>query len=121
MGKVLLSLQATSTNQIHELEKQVASITTELYHTHQQNVTLAPNKPTSNNPKRGRSSLRTPTQYAYTPATPHPHKPATDDLTLAACIAAAAKHKEKLFTTITYKQKKPVLPTIIPKSLPYIE
>jgi hypothetical protein len=35
MEKALLSSQATSTNHIRELEKQVASITTELYHMRQ--------------------------------------------------------------------------------------
>jgi hypothetical protein len=122
MEKALLSAQATSTNRIRELEKQVASITAELYHTRQQqNATPAPNKPTSNNPERGRPSVRAPTQRACTPATPHPHKPTTDDLTWAARIAAAAEHNEKPFTTIACKQKKPAPPTIIPKSLPHIE
>jgi hypothetical protein len=122
MEKALLSAQATSTNRIRELEKQVASITAKLHRTRQQqNATPAPNKPTGNNPERGRSSARAPTQRASTPATPRPHKPTTDDLTWAARIAAAAEHNEKPFTTVARKQKKPVPPTIIPKSLPRIE
>jgi hypothetical protein len=122
MEKAILSSQATSTNRIHELEKQVASITAELYRTRQQqNTTPAPNKPTGNNPERGRSSAYAPTEHACTPAAPHPHKPTTNDLTWAARIATAAKHNEKPFTTIARKQKKPAPPTIIPKSLPRIE
>jgi hypothetical protein len=100
----------------------VASITAELHRTRQQqNATPAPNKPTGNNPERGRSSARAPTQHACTPAAPRPHKPTTDDLTWAARIAAAAEHNEKPFTTIARKQKKPAPPTIIPKSLPRME
>jgi hypothetical protein len=122
MEKAILSSQATSTNHIHELEKQVATITTELHRMcQQQNATPAPNKPTGNNPERGRSSARAPTQRTHTPAATRPHKPTTDDLTWAAHITAAAKHNEKPFTTVTCKQKKPALPTIIPKSLPRIE
>jgi hypothetical protein len=122
MEKAILSSEATSTNRIRELEKQVASITAELHRTcQQQNATPAPNKPTGNNPERGRSSARAPTQRACTPAAPHPHKPTTDDLTWAARIAAAAEHNEKPFTTVARKQKKPAPPTIIPKSLPRIE
>jgi hypothetical protein len=61
MEKVLLSSQATSTNRIRELEKQVASVTAELHRTRQQhNTTPAPNRPTGNNPERGRSSAPRP-------------------------------------------------------------
>jgi hypothetical protein len=122
MEKALLSSQATSTNHIHEVEKQVASITAELHHTRQQqNATPAPNKPTGYNPKRGRSSARAPTQRAHTPATPRPHKPTSDDLSWAARIATAADANEKQFTTVSRKKKKPTLPPLIPKSLPRIE
>jgi hypothetical protein len=122
MEKALLSSQATSTNRIRELEKQVASITTELHRARQQQTaTPAPNKPTGNNPERGRSSACAPTQRAHTPAAPRPHKPTTDNLTWAARITAAAEHNEKPFTTVVCKQKKPAPPTIIPKSLPRIE
>jgi hypothetical protein len=100
----------------------VASITTELHRTRQQqNATPAPNKPTGNNPERGRSSARAPTQRAYTPAAPCPHKPTTDDLTWAARITAAAESNEKPFTTVSRKKKKPAPPPLIPKSLPRIE
>jgi hypothetical protein len=120
--KAILSSQATSTNRIRELEKQVASITTELHHARQQqNATQAPNKPTGNNPERGRSSTHAPTQRVGTPATPRPHKPTTDDLTWAAHITAAAENNDKPFTTVSHKKKKPVPPTIIPTSLPHIE
>jgi hypothetical protein len=122
MEKAILSSQATSTNRIHELEKQVASITAELHHMRQQqNATPAPNKPTGNNPERGRSSVRAPTQRAGTPATPHPHKPTTDDLTWAARITAVAENNGKPFTTVSCKKKKPAPPPLIPKSLPHIE
>jgi hypothetical protein len=122
MEKAILSSQATSTNRIRELEKQVASITAELHCTcQQQNATPAPNKPSGNNPERGRSSARAPTQHARTPAAPRPHKPTTDDLTWAARITAAAENNEKPFTTVSRKKKKPAPPTIIPKSLPHIE
>jgi hypothetical protein len=122
MEKAILSSQATSTNRIRELEKQVASITAELHRTcQQQNTTPAPNKPTGNNPERGRSSARAPTQRAGTPAAPRPHKPTTDELTWAARIAAAADTNEKQFTTVTRKKKKPAPPPLIPKSLPRIE
>jgi hypothetical protein len=122
MEKALLSSQATSTNPIRELEKQVASITTELHRTRQQqNATPTPNKPTGNNPEWGRSSVRTPTQHARTPAAPCPHKPTTDDLTWAARITAAAESNEKPFTTMSCKKKKPAPRPRIPKSLPRIE
>jgi hypothetical protein len=122
MEKALLSSQATSTNRIHELEKQVASITAELHRMRQQHsATPAPNKPTGNNPDRGRSSARTPTQRVSTPATPCPHKPTTDDLTWAARITAAADTNEKQFTTVSRKKKKSAPPPLIPKSLPRIE
>jgi hypothetical protein len=122
MEKAILSSQATSTNRIRELEKQVASITTELHRTcQQQNATPAPNKPAGNNPERGISSAHAPTQRAGTPAAPRPHKPATDDLTWAARITAAANNNEKPFTTVSRKKKKPTLPPLIPKSLPRIE
>jgi hypothetical protein len=100
----------------------VASITAELHRTHQQqNATPAPNKPTGNNPERGRSSMRAPTHRAGTPAAPRPHKPTTDDLTWAAHITTAADNNEKPFTTVSRKKKKPTLPPLIPKSLPRIE
>jgi hypothetical protein len=122
MEKAILSSQATSTNRIHELEKQVASITAELHRTRQQqNATPAPNKPTGNNPERGRSSARAPTQRAGTPAAPRPHKPTTDDLTWAARITAAAESNNKPFTTVSRIKKKPAPPPLIPKSLPRIE
>jgi hypothetical protein len=122
MEKALLSSQATSTNRICELEKQVASITTELQRTRQQqNATPAPNKPTGNNPERGRSSAHTPTQRACTPATAHPHNPTTDNLSWAARMTAAAEANEKQFTTVSRKKKKPTPPLLIRKSLPRIE
>jgi hypothetical protein len=65
--------------------------------------------------------MSTPTQYTYTPAAPCLHQPTTDNLTWAACITAAAESNEKLFTTVVHKKKKPVLPPLIPKSLPRIE
>jgi hypothetical protein len=119
MEKALLSSQATSTNRIRELEKQVASITAEIHRMRQQhNTTPAPNKPTGNNPERGRSSAHAPTKHARTPATPRPHNPTTGDLSWAACIAAAAEANEKQFTTMSRKKKKPTPPPLIPKSLP---
>jgi hypothetical protein len=122
MEKARLSSQATSTNHIHELEKQVASITTELHHVHQQqNATPAPNKPTGNNPERARSSTCALTECTGTPAARHLHKPTTDDLTWAARITAVAKNNEKPFTTVSRKKKNPVPPTIIPKSLPHVD
>jgi hypothetical protein len=122
MEKAILSSQATSTNRIRELEKQVASITAELHRRHQQqNATPAPNKPTGNNPERGRSSAHAPTQCAGTPAAPRPHKPTTDDLTWAARITVAAENNDKPFTTVSCKKKKPAPPPLIPKSLPRIE
>jgi hypothetical protein len=122
MEKAILSSQATSTNRIRELEKQVASITAKLHRTHQQqNTTPAPNQPTGNNPERARSSTRAPTQRACTPAAPRPHKPTTDDLTWAAHITATGERNEKPFTTVSRKKKKPALSPLIPKSLPRIE
>jgi hypothetical protein len=122
MEKALLPSQATSTNRIRELEKQVASITAELHRMRQQqNATPTPNKPTGNNPEWGRSSTRAPTQCARTPVTPCPHKPTTDDLTWAAHITAAAESNEKPFTTVSREKKKPAPPPLIPKSLPRIE
>jgi hypothetical protein len=122
MEKALLSSQGTSTNRIHELEKQVSSITAELHHTCQQhNATPAPNKPTGNNPERGRSSAPHPDRREHTPAAPQPHKPTTDNLTWAARTTAAAEHNKKPFTTVARKQKKPAPPTIIPKSLPRVD
>jgi hypothetical protein len=122
MEKAILSSQATSTNRIRELEKQVASITAELHRTcQQQTATPAPNKLTGNNPERGRSSARAPTQCAGTPAAPRPHKPTTDDLTWAAHITAAAENSEKPFTNVSRKKKKPAPTPLIPKPLPRIE
>jgi hypothetical protein len=122
MEKAILSSQATSTNRIRELQKQVASITAELHRTRQQqNATPAPNKPSGNNPERGRSSARAPTQRAGTPAAPRPHKPTTDDLTWAARVTAAAENNGKPFTTVSRKKKKPAPTPLIPKSLPRIE
>jgi hypothetical protein len=122
MEKALLSSQATSTNRIRELEKQVASITAKLHRTRQQqNTTPAPNKPTGYNPERGRSSARAPTQRARTPATPRPHNPTSDDLSWAARITAAADANEKQFTTMSRNKKKPAPPPLIPKSLPGIK
>jgi hypothetical protein len=122
MEKALLSSQATSTNRIHKLEKQVASITAELHHTHQQqNTTLAPNKPTGNNPERGRSNTYTPTQYASTPATPQQTKPLTNKLSWAAYITAAVESNEQQYTTVSCKKKKPIPALLIPKALPHIE
>jgi hypothetical protein len=121
MEKALLSSQATSTNRVCELEKQVSSITTELHRMRQQyNTTPAPNKPTGSNPKRGRSSAPRPNRREHTPATPRPHKPTTDNLTWAVHITAAAEHNKKPFTMVAGKQKKPALPTIIPKCLPHV-
>jgi hypothetical protein len=122
MEKALLSSQATSTNHICKLEKQVASITAELHYIYQQqNTTPAPNKSTSNNPARGRSSAYAPTQCACTPATPCLHKPTTDNLTWAAHITTASEGNEKPFTTVLHKEKKPALRLLIPKSLPHIK
>jgi hypothetical protein len=119
MEKAILSSQATSTNHIRELEKQVASITAELHCTRQQqNATPAPNKPTGNNPERGRSSAPRSNRCERMPAPPHPHIPTTDNLTWVARITAAADPREKPFTTVARKQKKPVPPTLIPKPLP---
>jgi hypothetical protein len=121
MDKALLSSQATRTNHIHELEKQVASITAELHRTRQQHSTTpAPNKPTRYNPERGWSSAHAPTQCACTPAAPCLHNPTTDDLGCAVHLTAAANTIKKQFTTIWRKKKKPALPTIIPKSLPCV-
>jgi hypothetical protein len=122
MEKALLSSQATSTNRIRELEKEVASIMAELHRMRQQqNATPAPNKPTGNNPERGRSSTRAPTQCACTPAAPPLHEPTTNDLTWAVRITAVAESDEKPFTTVSRKKKKPAPPPLIPKSLPCIE
>jgi hypothetical protein len=122
MEKAILSSQATSTNRIRELEKQVASITAELHRTRQQQTaTPAPNKLTGNNPERGRSSARAPTQRAGTPAAPRLHKPTTDDLTWAARITAAAENSEKPFTNVSRRKKKPAPTPLIPKPLPRIE
>jgi hypothetical protein len=122
MEKALLSSQATRTNRIRELEKQVSTITAELHRMRQpQNATPAPNKPTGYNPETGRSSACAPTQRAYTPATPRPHNPTTDDLSWATRIAAAADANEEQFTTVSRKKKKPALPPLIPKSPPRIE
>jgi hypothetical protein len=122
MEKAILSSQATSTNRIRELEKQVVSITAELHRTRQQQTaTPAPNKPTGNTPERGRSSACAPTQRAGIPAAPRPHKPTTDDLTWAARITAAAENGEKPFTTVSCKKKKPAPTPLIPKSLPRME
>jgi hypothetical protein len=65
--------------------------------------------------------MHAPTQCAGTPAAPCLHKPATDDLTWAACITVAAESNDKPFTTMSCKKKKSAPPPLIPKSLPRIE
>jgi hypothetical protein len=117
MEKALLSAQATSTNRIRELEKQVASITAELHRTRQQHSsTLGPHYPTGKNPEKGKPNARAPT-----PAAPQPQKPLTDKISWAAHIAAAAENNEQQFTTVSRKKKKTAPATIIPKALPRVE
>jgi hypothetical protein len=117
MEKALLSSQATSTNRIRKLEKQVASIMAKLHRTCQQHSsTPAPNRPTGKYPERGRSNARAPT-----PAPPQPQQPPTDKLSWAAHITAAAESNQQQFTTVSRKKKKPAPAPLIPKALPRIE
>jgi hypothetical protein len=132
MEQAMLSAQAANTNRICELEKHLASVTTELQKVCQQ-LTNAPH----NKPHRRPADTATPATppaapRTTTPAAPRPQKHLdiwgnlTENLTWAERLNASVsqqqqQQQDKPFMTVTCKIKKPVPVTIIPKALPRIE
>jgi hypothetical protein len=127
MEQAMLSAQAANTKRIRELERQVASITTELQKVHQQLTTAHHNKPHGKSADKVNPAAPPATPHVTTPAAPRPQKPLdiwgnpTENLTWAERLNASMNQQDKPFTTVTRKNKKPAPITIIPKALPHIE
>jgi hypothetical protein len=130
MENAMLSAQATNTNCIRQLEKQVASITAELQRVCQQlTSTPAPNKPTGKNPERGRSGALPAAPPTAPLATPCPQKIVdiwgnlTNNLSWADRLNAGEDQTqpEKPFITIDHKKKELAPQTVIPKAFPHTE
>jgi hypothetical protein len=130
MENAMLSTQATNTNRIRALEKQVASVTAELQRVRQQlTSTPAPNKPTGKNPERGRLDAPPAAPPTAPLAAPYPQKLVdiwgnlTNNLSWADRLNAGKDQTqpEKPFITIKHKKKKLVPQTIIPKAFPRTE
>jgi hypothetical protein len=131
MEQAMLSAQAANTNRISELEKHLASITSELPKVCQQLTNAPQNKPHGKPADNSMPATPPAAPCITTPAAPRPQKPLdiwgnpTENLTWAECLNASIsqqqQQQEKPFTTITRKNKKPAPVTIIPKALPHIE
>jgi hypothetical protein len=127
MEQAMLSTQAANTNRIRELERQVASVNTELQKVHQQLTTAHHNKPHGKSADKANPATPPATPHATTPAAPRPQKPLdiwgnpTENLTWAKCLNDSVNQQDKPFTTVTCKNKKPAPTTMIPKALPCIE
>jgi hypothetical protein len=128
MEQAMLSTQAANTHWIRELEKHLASITTELQKVCQQ-LTNAPHNKPHGKPADNTTPATPPAAVRITiPVVPRLQKPLdiwgnlTENLTWVECLnASISQQQDKLFTTVTYKNKKPVPVTILPKALPRIE
>jgi hypothetical protein len=128
MEQAMLSAQAANTNRICELEKHLASITTELQKVCQQLTNTPHNKPHSK-PADNTTPATPPTTLCITtPAAPYLQKPLdiwgnlTENLTWAECLnMSISQQQDKPFTTVTCKNKNPAPITILPKALPHIE
>jgi ribosomal protein L29 len=127
MEQAMLSTQAANTNRIRELEKQVASVTTELQKVHQQLTTALHNKLHGKSSDKATPATPPTAPCVTTPAAPRPQKPLdiwgnlTKNLSWADCLNAGMSQQDKPFMTVTRKNKKPAPATIIPKALPRIE
>jgi hypothetical protein len=124
----MLSAQAANTNRIRELEKHLASITTELQKVRQQLTNAPHNKPHGKPADNATPASPPTTPRVTTPAAPRPQKPLdiwgnpTENLTWAERLnASVSQQQDKPFTTVTRKNKKPGPITILPKALPRIE
>jgi hypothetical protein len=127
MEQAMLSAQAANTNRIRELEKHLASITTELQKVCQQLTTTHLNKPHGKSTDKANPATPPAAPHVTTPAAPCPQKPLdiwgnpTENLTWAERLNASVNQHDKPFMTITCKTKKPAPVTILPKALPRIE
>jgi hypothetical protein len=127
MEQAMLSTQAANTNRIYELEKHLASVTTELQKVCQQLTAVPHNKPHSKHADKATPAAPPAAPHVTTPAAPRPQKPLdiwgnpTENLTWAECLNASISQHDNPFTTITHKNKKPAPVTILPKALPRIE
>jgi hypothetical protein len=127
MEQAMLSAQAANTNRIRELEKQVASVTTELQKVHQQLTTAPHNKPHGKPTDKVTTAAPPAAPHITAPAAPRLQRPLdiwgnpTENLTRADCLNASISQQHKPFMTVTHKNKKPAPITIIPKALPRIE
>jgi hypothetical protein len=127
MEQAMLSTQAANTNRICELEKQLASVTTELQKVRQQLTTAHHHKPHGKSADKATPATPPATLHVITPAAPRLQKPLdiwgnpTETLTWAECLNATISQQDKPFTTVTRKNMKPAPVTIIPKALPHIE
>jgi hypothetical protein len=128
MEQAMLSAQAANTNRICKLEKHLVSITSELQKVCQQ-LTHAPhNKPHGKPADNATPAAPPATPQITTPAAPHPQNSLdiwgnpTENLTWAECLnASVSQQQDKLFMTITCKNKKSAPVTILPKALPRLE
>jgi hypothetical protein len=127
MEQAMLSAQAANTNRIRELEKHLASVTTELQKVRQQLTNAPHNKPHGKPADNTTPAAPPAVPHSTAPAAPRPQKPLdiwgnpTENLTWAEHLNATVSQQDKPFTTITRKNKKPAPITIIPKALPRIE
>jgi hypothetical protein len=128
MEQAMLSAQAANTNRIRELEKHLASVTSELHKVCQQLTNAPYNKPHGKPADTATPAAPPAAPRITTPATPCPQKPLdiwgnpTKNLTWAERLNTSVnQQQDKLFTTVTHKNKKPAPVTIIPKALPRID
>jgi hypothetical protein len=128
MEQAMLSAQATNTNRIRELEKHLASVTTELQKVRQQLTNAPHNKPHGKPADNATPATPPAAPRINTPAAPRPQKPLdiwgnpTENLTWAERLnASMSQQQDKPFTTVMHKNKKLAPVTIIPKALPCIE
>jgi hypothetical protein len=128
MEQAMLSAQAANINRIRELEKHLASITTELEKVHQQLTNIPHNKPYGKPADNTTPATPPAAPRGTTPATPRTQTPLdiwgnlTENLTWAERLnASISQQQDKPFTTVTCKNKKPAPITILLKALPPIE
>jgi hypothetical protein len=128
MEQAMLSAQAANTNRIRELEKHLASVTTELQKVPQQLTNVPHNKPHGKHADNAAPATQPAAPHVTTPTAPRPQKPwdiwgnPTENLTWAERLNASInQQQDKPFTTVTRKNKKPAPITILPKALPRTE
>jgi hypothetical protein len=121
MEQAMLSAQAANTNRIRKLEKQLASITTELQKVCQQLTTAPYNKPHGKSADKATPAAPPAAPHVTTPATPRARNNPTEILSWADRLNASMSQQDKPFMTVARKNKKPAPVTIIPKALPRIE